>query len=250
MLPLRFHHLKALGRSPAHAKLVLDGEEAEQTASMERGSALHHMVFGTRPVIAYPGAVRRGKEWEAFRAGHPDCEILAGSDYERVQGMAEAVRAHADAMQVLEGVHESTIMFDILGRRARVTPDCRAPEHVAELKSTTCSDPMRFQWQAIKLGYHCQLVWQLDGVALSGLGQPKKAYVVAVESSAPYPVTVLRLTDRALDQGRRQVRLWLERFLACEKWDTWPGYVESIVDLDVPDDEELPLTYGTETEAA
>ena len=70
--PVRFSHLRAYGRSAMHGHHARTQPEQEPTAAMQLGSAVHALVLGNKPVVAYPGAVRRGKEWEAFAAAHGD----------------------------------------------------------------------------------------------------------------------------------------------------------------------------------
>ena len=89
------------------------------------------------------------------------------------------------------------------------------------------------------MGYHAQLAWYADGAKAAGLVLAPRCYVVAVEMKPPHVVTCLELTDRALDMGRRAYRLWWERLMVCERSDYWPGYVEGIAPLDVPEDETL-----------
>lgn len=246
--PIRFSHLKAAGRSPAHARLALMGEGDDETRSMERGSATHALLFETVPVVAYPGAVRRGKEWEAFQANHADDLIVTAADYEKANRMADAVRANYLAQDVLRGTREKTLLWKDGGRECRATPDVADYlNHVTELKTCATADPQRFTWQALRMHYHAQLAWYLDAVVACGLGRPQAAYIVAVESSAPWPVTVLRLTDRALEAGRRACRLWFERLRGCERTGEWPAYSQSVLDLDVPD--EFELDFG-DSEAA
>ena len=243
MEPVRFHHLRAFGRSAAHGQHALEGGEDEETYSMERGSALHHIVFGTKKVIAYhEGKPRRGKEWDAFEAENADAEILTSKDYEKANRMAEAVLTHRLAMGVLAGAHEQTFTFDWLGRKCRATPDVRTLEYVTELKSTVDGEPERFVWQVRRLGYHAALAWYLQAVALSELGQPKDAFIVAVESSPPWVVTVRQLTPATLDIGARQVRLWMERLIGCEAAGVYPGYSQTIVPLHL-DVDELALNF-------
>jgi hypothetical protein len=160
--------------------------------------------------------------------------------------MADAVRANPEARALLTGTREKTILFDSLGIPCRVTPDVVGPGCVVELKTTADASPRRFPWHALRMQYHAQLAWQIHGVRQSGQGTPDRAFIVAVESSAPYAVTVLRLTDRALEHGERAFRLWMEQLKVCLESDRWPGYSDAIVDLDVPDDE-LELTFGDET---
>ncbi len=247
MLPtIRFHHLRTMGRSAAHCKQLLDAGDAPGTAAMQLGTATHAIVFETRPVIGYP-ARRAGKEWEAFRAANEASHILTADDYEAAYGMADAVRANPEARAVLNGTRERTIIFDQLGIPCRSTPDVFSDTFVTELKTTADASPRRFPWHALKMCYHAQVAFQIAAVRQSGLGKPDRAFIVAVESSAPYAVTVLRLTDRALEAGERIFRLWLESLKVCIESDRWPAYSDAIVDLDVPEDD-VELTFGAEKE--
>ncbi len=235
---MRISDLKRIGQSPAHYKA------ATETAGshIDRGSAVHSVLLGGQHVTYYDrttddgkAAPRRGQHWEAFKAAHPDSLILTRAEVEQVDGMVQAVRACPEAMRVLDGVKEQTMRWDIQGRACRGTPDVRCDQYITELKTTRSSDPRRFMWDALKLGYHAQLAWYLDGALKARVGTPDVAYVVAVESAAPYVVTVFRATERALEMGRRTYRSWFERLLNCEATDEWPGYVQTVVELDVPD---------------
>ncbi len=55
-----------------------------------------------------------------------------------------------------------------------------------------------------------------------------------MESTAPYAVTVLRLSARSILAARKRVTLWLERLRASEENDFWPGYVQAAVEMDPP----------------
>jgi hypothetical protein len=85
---LRFSHLRTLGqKSPAH---LAAGIEQDETASMQKGSALHALVFQTHPVVFFPGR-RVGKEYRAFVDGRaPDAIILTETAYEQAAAMAAA----------------------------------------------------------------------------------------------------------------------------------------------------------------
>lgn len=245
---IHFRHLLAMGRSAAHARHALDGGEDDETYAMERGTAVHALLFGTRKVIGYPGKTRQGKAWEEFQAEHSGTEILTGREYEKAARMAEAVRKDPLAMAVLAGRMEKTISWTWLGRKCEGTPDVQALKHVAELKTTMCADPVRFAWQSRRMGYHAAMAWYKQGIELAGIAKPEKAFIVAVESKAPYPVTTLELTRRALEAGERQLRLWMERMIGCLLDGVWPPYAQAIVPLDLPEDE-LVLDYGDEEAA-
>lgn len=238
--PVRFSHLRAYGRSGVHGYQARFGVEPEGTYAMERGTAVHALLFNTRKVMGYPGATRRGKEYEAFVAANPDTEILTGAEYDKARRMADALRASEVAKPFLTGATETTLLFDWMGEKCRSTPDVRGADFVTELKTCPVSEPTRFNWHALKMHYHAQM--RYEAIA-SGL---KQCYIVAVEATEPHPVTVFKLTERSLEQGEKLLVLWMERLRGCEKSGQWMPYVSSVVDLDVPEDT-IELTYGDET---
>jgi hypothetical protein len=245
--PIRFSLLKEMGKSPAHYRYAVDNDGREQTPAMRLGKAVHSLILGGDPVLFFPG-VRRGNAWDAFEAANTGAIILNEAEHEKARGMAAAVRASAPAMRVLEGRHEVEVNWQYLGRAWQSHIDVIAHDgsYVTELKTGATSDPVRFVWQAIKLHYNGQLAAYGEAMRSSGLGDPLASHVVCVESQAPYVTTTFRLTERALEQGRKALRLWAERLAACEAADHWPGYCESAVPLDVPDDE-LELEFNPET---
>jgi hypothetical protein len=248
-LPVRFSHLRAYGRSAAHGKHARE-VELEPTYAMQRGTAVHALLFGTRKVCGYPGPQRRGKEYDAFVAERPDFEILTMAEYEKAARMAEAVQASGLAMSVLSGECEKTLRFRWNGLDCRATPDCRGPNYLTELKSSTTSDPVRFGWHALRMHYHAQMAMQRTGVDLmpGKCARIQNCFVVCVESAAPFPVTVFRIEERALEAGEKLLMLWAERLKNSEASGVWPPYVECIVPIDIPDDDEPLLVFADEDE--
>jgi hypothetical protein len=205
-------------------------------------------VLGGPSMVVYDGT-RRGKAWDEFKAAHDGAEIVTATEAAVAAPVIEAVMRHEHAMHLLgSGTVKRRINWSWLGRECSGEPDV-AGQYLVDLKTTRCAEPGRFTRDAIWRGYHAQLAWYRNGMLLSGLEPPTELFIVAVETSAPYPVTVLRLTERAIEQGERLCRVWMERLLACEATNEWPGYVQSSVDLDVPDDD-LELTFGDDEEAA
>lgn len=251
MEPLHFSRLKLIARSAAHYR----GATVEETYAMERGTAVHAIVLEQGRVIPYPGAQRRGKEWDAFEAANADACILTAKEYDKAAFMADAVRRCPEAMRVLSGRRETEIGWNIGNRTCAGTPDVVEVDFITELKATRCSEPGKFAWQARSMAYHAQLAWYLDGETWrrsqdkNADPPPELAYCVAVESTPPYPVTVFQLTPRMLDEGRRLYRLWFERLMTYETADVWPPYAQGVVALDVPEDEPT-LDWGEQEEAA
>jgi exodeoxyribonuclease VIII len=248
-VPVRFSSLKAMARSPMHYRHSVE-EGWEQSLAMRMGSAVHAILFG-QPYALWSGKVRNGKAWEDFQAQHGETLILNARELAEAQGIAAAVESHSEARRLLiadDLAIERRINWSFMGRDCAGTPDVRAAGYIVDLKTTRCADPERFVRDASFRAYHAQLAWYLDGVIQAGLGTPTEAYIVAVESTPPHPVTVLRLTDNAIDQGRRLCRIWMERLLSCERANHWPGYVEGVVDFDV--DVPLDLEFSDDEEHA
>lgn len=239
MDPLRFSRLRLMGRSAAHYAAY----EEPDTSSMEVGTAADRLVFGTGPVLAYPGAQRRGQAYELFCADNPGALILTQKDAAKAFGIAEAVAACNDAARLLTcGVAQQTMLWNFQGRPCRGTPDVRGEGYLADLKTGETSDPRRFAWKLRTFAYHAQMAWYESGVQFSGVAPAPitNSYIVAVEQAPPHVVTVFRLTDRAIELGARLWRTWFEQLMVCEASGDFPPYSQAIVELDLPDDEEIP----------
>lgn len=177
------------------------------------------------------------RELQAARreAGRYALPIVTSSEYSVAARVAEAVRSHPIARELLEGETERPLEWPVLGRACAGQLDVLASTRVVDLKTSTKTEPEWFRRHAIGMRYHAQLEWYRAGAVACGY-PIEECFVVAVETRPPYAVTCLRLTERALEAGAKTVRLWMERLLACEQADEWPAYVQSIVDLDVEDD--------------
>lgn len=236
---IRFSHLRAFGRSAAHGQHALK-METKPTPSMEAGTAVHALVFGTRKVYGYDG-VRRGKEYAAFAQEHKEAHILTLSEYDKARRMADAVQKCAAAAPFLKGITEQTIEFRWNNLDCRATPDVLGTDFLTELKTSKSSDPAKFLWHARRMQYHAQLRFQQYGCE-----QPTRVqagtkisdhYIVCVESDAPHPVTVFHVEPEALEEGEKLLRLWAERLKNSASSNFYPPYTDCIVPLVWPKDD-------------
>lgn len=242
VLPIRFSHLRAYGVSAAHG-YHSRVSEWKPSATMLLGTAVHAMAFKTGRVISYP-KVRRGKEWEEFKWENSNAQILTETEFVKAANMAGALLSCPLACSVMQGETEKTILFDWFGRKCRATPDVKGNGFVTDLKTCESADPAKFVWSSLRFKYHAQMRMQLEG-AFEGA-----AYIVAIESTLPHPVTVFRVTDEALIEGEKLLTLWMERLKTCEESDSYPPYVQTIVPLDVPRDDELDFEGVDDEELA
>lgn len=249
-LPCRYSALKQFAHSPLHYWHAMQ-DMFEETLSMRLGSGAHAMLFGT-PYKVFTGKKRQGKAWDAFEAEHEGSLILTPSEVVKAEAMCSALRGNALAMSVLFGpgmVHEQRIDWTWNGRAYRSTPDGASRTVLADLKCLRSAKPDDVMWQSRKMAYHAQAA--MYRTALNERGASIEAcHLVVVENKAPHPVTVMRFTEAALEQGERSLALWDEQRRACEAANQYPGYVQSIVDLDLPGDDGMAgLVFGDDDEA-
>ena len=239
---VRHSCLKEIERSPLHYwQSVQDAKE--ETLAMRLGSGAHAMLLGKpvklwdRPAKKGDGkAPRNGAQWDEFCKENEGAVILNAREWAESKAMAESVQRNPLAMRLLEDtVQEQTVRWDYLGRICRSTPDARSRLHVVEFKTAQSSEPTKFMKDAYWRRYHSQLAYYMDALKAAGLGSPDEAYIIAVESSPPHPVSVMRLSDRAIEHGRQLWHGWFEQLLECEAENEWPGYATSVLEFDVTD---------------
>lgn len=257
LAPVHFSQLKHMAQSPAHY-LYAATHEPPQSAAFRLGTAVDKLICWEKsddfpPVITCP--FRRGtKRYDEFMAARPEDNealVVSPAEWEKIGGMVDSLESNKQAMELLQGERQRFVEWRWLGRHCAGTPDVFNLDHITELKTGRTAQPERFMSSARFYGYHAQLAWYRRGLIECGFGTPASYWIVAVESSPPYPVTVFRLTDNAIELGERACRSWLERLLVCESSDTWPAYTEAAVPFDVDEDSGFTLRIdGEETEVA
>ena len=239
--PVRFSHLRAYGQSGMHGR---DAQlrDKDATTAMQRGTAVHAIIFKNRNVCGYPGSQRRGKDFDAFVAEHPDTEILTMAEYDKARRMADAVLASKTAQPWIQGVTEETLLFRWMGLECRATPDIRGPNFITELKTSNTAHPDRFVWQARRMGYPAQMVMQRIACDENGHDKVNACMIVCVEDKEPYPVTVFQIQDNALIAAEKSLILWAERLKVCEQSGEYPPYSNAICPIDIEEEEPM-LTF-------
>lgn len=232
--PARVHFsaLRSMGRSPAHFRAA-EVAGFEPTPAMKFGLAVHSLTLGGQRVVRFEADARRGKAWTEFEEQHADKIILTAPEHDRALAVAEKVRTHPIARGALAGEHEVSLEWDYCGRACAGRIDVVGEDFLTELKTTTNASPAWFRFHALRMAYNAQVAWYREGMRANRRPVGGGGYIVAVEVRDPFAVTVFRMTEAALEQGEKTVRLWFERFLACEQSGEWPEYAQDIVDLDV-----------------
>jgi hypothetical protein len=251
LAPVHFSTLKHMAQSPAHY-LWAATHEPPQSAAFRLGSAVDAMLIGEADRVKVCFSRKGTKAHADWAIDLPENAIvLTAAEFAKASEMAEALLRNSQAMELLAGERQRYVEWSWLGRHCAGTPDVFSLEHLTELKTGRTSQPERFMSSAKFYGYHAQLAWYRRGLIECGFGTPASYWIVAVESAPPFPVTVFRMTDNALDLGERMCRAWLERLLVCESSDAWPAYTEAPVPFDIAEDEGFTLVVdGEEMEVA
>lgn len=241
-LEVRFSRLKQFALSPAHY-LASCQEEVDESLALRMGSAVHAGLFLNRPVVCYDGR-RAGKAWERFEAHFTErnAVILNEKEYRLAVGVIDAVKRHDRAAELLFGdgaITERTHTWERAGRTCRATPDSFTAHRIVELKTTRDGHPRVFERDALRRHYHCQVTFYDEALGRSG---SEEIYVVAVENVVPHNTVVWRVSDRARLAAEKLITQWWEQLTTCEATNTYPGYVETDIALDVPEQ----ITFGGE----
>lgn len=235
-LPVRFSRLKKIGQSPAHY-LHACQDNYEQSSWQQRGSLTHAVIFGT-PYCVFDGERRAGAAWKAFQeATAANIPICKQSELVEAEAMRDQVHAHPLASSLLKvcTTIERRIDWDRDGRACSGTPDAHGDGILVDLKTTRRAEPEWFLRDVKRYAYFAQLAWYAS--ALNATGHDiRELYVIAVESAAPYPVTVVQIRPSAWIAGEALLASWWERLRQCERDNEWPGYTNAAVPFDVDDD--------------
>lgn len=234
---------------PARFRYELDHPPAPRE-HFNLGHAAHRLVLGDGPELVVVDAdswrtkaARQARD-EAHAAGL--VPLLAG-DYDVVQAMADAIRAHPVAGRLFApdaGTPEQALIWQDgpsgIWRRALLdwlpTPTPGRRTILLDYKTAASGDPDTLARAVHTYGYHQQAAWYLDGARSLGLADDEAAFLfVCQEKAPPYLVTIAELDITALRIGDLINRRALNVYAACVEADRWPGYAgDEIAHLSLP----------------
>jgi hypothetical protein len=233
-----------INRTPAHAKAAhprLSDVPLEPKTSdaMDMGTAVHQILLRDDRIDV-------ADEWDNYRTrAAQDWRSIVRSigrvpmlrhQWERAVDVADAIR---DQMRGLDeptpfthGTPEQTITWQDTGGamcRARLDWLHNDMTLIDDLKVTSKSaDPVVWQKQIWSMGYDIQAAFYVRGL-LAYLGDmshpmtPRFRWVVA-ESSPPYCVSVVELSDADMQAANFAVDGAIDLWNKCLNGNWWPGY--------------------------
>ncbi|MGV2383985.1 MAG UNVERIFIED_CONTAM: PD-(D/E)XK nuclease-like domain-containing protein [Thermobifida fusca] len=221
------------------------------------GTAAHKLVLGVGPelaVIDAPDWRTKAARDAAREARERGAVPLKRNEYEQIQAMAAALRAHPVAGPIFTesaGRAEQSLFWqDPETRvvcRARVDhlphPTQQGRLILADYKTCVTADPRKLPRVIAEHGYHLQAAWYMDGVRALGAGEDVAFLFVFQEKTAPHLVTVVELDHEALQVGAYLAREARQLYAACRRTGRWPGYSD-----DSPVVVSLPSYYSRQFE--
>lgn len=229
---------KTLLKSPA--RFIWEREHPVHKDVFDFGTAAHALALGDSLdhiyVTPFDDFRTKAAQEEKKAAQADGLAVLTGADWLTVCDMAEEISQHPMAGTLLDGGRREVSGYAVdeetgVMRRCRV--DYLRDDLAIDYKTTRNADPNAFARDAATFGYHMQHAWYLD--LIRDLGHDARSFVfIAQEKEPPYLVSVVELVAPAVDLGRNRNRLALQAFRDCTESNTWPGYPERVVPIDVP----------------
>lgn len=211
------------------------------------GHAAHKLVLGAGADIEVIDAdsFRTKAAQQQRNDAHADGRIpLLTAEYDQVQEMAAAIRAHPIARHLFNpdaGKPEQSLFWiderSGIWRRARVDwlpnrGDGRML--VPDYKTARTADPGQLPRDAYNFGYYQQAAWYLDGIEALGVADEAVFLFVFQEKDPPYLVTVAEFDPTALRIGRERNRQAIDIYAGCVASGEWPGYATDVQLLSLP----------------
>ena len=241
--------LSHAARSMAHFRAAEEADEEKSSDAQQLGSLIHTgvlepdqirrqfvvqpdftaRVLEEKPDCKKPRATSRYRELVAeFQQLHNGKQIVSQDEYDAVLGIHATLREHPRAAKYLrQGRTEVSLVWDDpetgLRCKARIDYWQQRSRRLTDLKTTR--DGSRFEKFVAEYGYHRQMAFYADGLAIL-TGKAHEACLVAVEPCSPFAVRAAPLGSEALDAGRQEYRRLLNQIAECRENDHWPGYAD------------------------
>ena len=235
--------LKGYAKTPAHAKMMMDGMKFSSDA-MRLGTACHASVFEPSKFndeyATGPECDRRTKEgkstWSTFIDANPGRKLLSLDDAATIRGIVSSLKTHP-YFEYISGGHgfpELSYYWESLGNLCKgrfdwitstdVPLDEGQERIIFDLKTTEYGVSKEDCERTIKgLGYHIQAAWYLTGV-------PDANFVfIFAEKKPPYAVTFYQVGPQMREKGHEEVERLLGKHLECVAKRSWPSHDGSVI---------------------
>jgi exodeoxyribonuclease VIII len=190
--------------------ILREPEIVKNIGALNMGTALHTKILEPHlfdsEILVYPGAIRRGKDWDAFSAENKGKTILTLSELDKVNVMVASYEANPTAVDLVSGCeYEHTLLADYEEIRLKVRCDGInvSKGYIFDVKSTAYGSGVDIFKETVS-----GLSYDLSGymyakIASMVYGQKFDFYFV-VCSKADNLCKVYRMSSATMAEGRKQ----------------------------------------------
>ncbi len=233
-----------LSKSPAHARAFID--QNTETAAMLLGRAAHCLILEGRDIFnsrygIQPECDRRTKEgkaiYSAFLDSLGDRDTITADDLATITAMDTVIKSNNLTKHLfINGKPEVSAFGQINGVDIKGRFDYFHPKDQIIIDLKTCLDasPEAAKKSIISYGLHIQqYVYAELHRNITG-EQPADFVFCLVEKAPPFGVAVFRIAPEAIAAAKILVKRGIEIYQDCLKTDTWPGYPETVQNINLP----------------
>jgi len=239
---LNFSYLKEWVKAPSRAE---DG--IGDTTAMLIGRAVHVLVLeGLTKFLNLFEVIDVGsRNAKAYKelAAQSQKDIILQSEWEMIQGIRDAIKAHKMARSLLMQGHRECSAYwseqfgdDWMGMKCRM--DSMQPNRklIVDLKTTTDASPDQFPREIAKFGYARQMAFYQRGIHQI-TGDFYAPLLVAVEKKAPHLIGIYSLDSDSMQLCREWVQ---DKLVQYHSWMKEPkskrnmGYDPRIFEVRLP----------------
>lgn len=184
-------------------------------------------IFKTQYIELPQGFDRRTKaRREEYETMAEKGIVLSHEDYKLCGQIRDSVHSHDVAENIIKGsVFERVVIArdKKTGILLKGKLDGYKTGVISDLKTTVNAQPNAFIRDIFKYGYHFQAAFYIDLVERC-TGLTPKYYIIAVEKSFPYAVSLFEMSAKTLAIGRTQYKETLSVLERAKQNNSWPSY--------------------------
>ncbi len=230
--------IPSLLQSPSHYLANLTKPRAP-TKEMAFGSAFHAYVLEPDKfqeefmVKTIDGRTVAGKKFLLENEMIHKKTIISEEDFERIRYMDANIKKHDIAIRMLVGGHaEQVVLYKLKASNGndiwcKSKIDYLGNDVMIDLKTTKSADIDSFSKSIENYSYYIQAAMYSHSIEALGQDRPK-FYFIAVESEAPFAVSVIELSDEHYTLGYKKLYEAVDIFEKCLRENHYPAYPQTI----------------------
>lgn len=239
-----------LHKSPAYYKFRKEVKFETSSPALTMGSLVHCLVLepenfnrdfwildtSKRPELSKGMTSKLNKEWKLEQElEHSQQDSINTDELQKAEAISRSlIREAGELINAKDNKFETTKLWEKDGVKMKAKIDIENPYFIADLKTAMTSNPHDWQRKAYwDFKYYRQGAVYLDGDAEGIYTGEKEFYFIVVEKTAPYLVSVHKMSSGLIAKGMTQYRELLKKLKWCQKNDKWPHYEKEVYEWDM-----------------